>query len=110
MYAFGAGPGPYLVPPLLGPSNFRDGIGRVVDALLNSFSWLLEPEEKLIITAGTGLLRREELLGPLNALRETSVEYYAALRSLYYQGGAAALGWGTLPYNLARDAEFEAFE
>ena len=61
-------------------------------------------------TAGTGLVRREELLGPLNALRESSIYYYAALRSLYYQGGAAALGWGTLPYNSALDAEFEEFE
>ena len=94
MYTYGAGPGPYLVPPLLGPSNFRDGIGLVVDALLNSSSWLLEPEENLIITAGTRLLRREELLGPLNALRKTSVDYYAALRSLYYQDRAVVLGRG----------------
>jgi hypothetical protein len=54
LYAYGAGLGPYLVLPLLSPSNLRDGIGLVADVLLNSSSWLLEPEENLIITAGTG--------------------------------------------------------
>lgn len=33
---YGAGPGPYLVLPLLGPSNLRDGAGLVVDSLLFS--------------------------------------------------------------------------
>ena len=56
LYAYGAGPGPCLVLPLLGPSNLRDGLGLVVDALLNSFTSPLEPEENLIITAGTGLV------------------------------------------------------
>ena len=96
--------------PLLGLSNIRDGIGLAVDALLNPFTWLLEPEENLIITAGTGLVRREELLVPLDALRESSVDYYAALRSLYYQDRAVTLGRGALPDNSALDAEFEAFE
>lgn len=110
LHAYGAGPGPYLVLPLLGPSNLRDGIGLAVDALLNPFTWLLEPEGNLIITAGTGLVRREELLVPLDALRESSVDYYAALRSLYYQDRAVTLGRGALPDNSALDALFEAFE
>ena len=110
LHAFGAGPGPYLVLPLLGPSNLRDGIGLAVDALLSPFTWLLKPDENLILTAGTGLVRREGLLVPLDALRESSVDYYAALRSLYYQDRAVALGRGALPDNSALDAEFEAFE
>lgn len=32
---YGVGPGPYLVLPLLGPSNFRDGFGLLVDSRLN---------------------------------------------------------------------------
>lgn len=110
LHSYGAGPGPYLVLPLLGPSNLRDGIGLAVDALLNPFTWLLEPEENLILAVGAGLVRREELLVPLDALRESSVDYYAALRSLYYQDRAVALGRGVLPDNSALDAEFEAFE
>lgn len=34
---WGVGTGPYLVLPLLGPSNVRDGIGLIPDALLNNW-------------------------------------------------------------------------
>ncbi|MEE8171466.1 MAG: MlaA family lipoprotein, partial [Alphaproteobacteria bacterium] len=110
LHAYGAGPGPYLVLPLLGPSNLRDGTGLAVDVLLNPFTWLLEPEGNLIIAAGNGLVRREELLELLDALRESSVDYYAALRSLYYQDRAVTLGRGRAPDRSSLDAEFEAFE
>jgi phospholipid-binding lipoprotein MlaA len=110
LYSYGAGPGPYLVLPLLGPSNLRDSTGLVVDAVLNPFTWLLEPEENIATAVGKGLVRREELLVPLDALRESSVDYYAALRSLYYQDRAVALGRGSAADNSALDAEFEAFE
>ena len=110
LHAYGIGPGPYLVLPLLGPSNLRDGVGLAVDAVLNPFTWLLEPEENLAIAAGRGLVRREELLVPLDALRENTVDYYAALRSLYYQDRAVALGRGRAPDHSSLDAEFDAFE
>jgi phospholipid-binding lipoprotein MlaA len=32
---YGVGPGPYLVLPLFGPSNFRDGIGMLADSRMN---------------------------------------------------------------------------
>lgn len=32
---YGVGPGPYLVLPVLGPSNLRDGIGMLADSRLN---------------------------------------------------------------------------
>ena len=35
---WGVGTGPYVVLPLLGPSNLRDGVGRVADALTLSFA------------------------------------------------------------------------
>lgn len=110
LHAYGVGPGPYLVLPLLGPSNLRDSAGLAVDTLLNPFTWLLEREENLTIAAGQGLVRREELLAALDALRESSVDYYAALRSLYYQDRAVTLGRGAPPDSSALDAEFDAFE
>jgi phospholipid-binding lipoprotein MlaA len=110
LYSYGAGPGPYLVLPLLGPSNLRDGTGLLVDALLNPFTWLLESEENIALAVGKGLVRREELLAPLDALRESTVDYYAALRSLYYQDRAVALGRGSAADSSALDAEFDAFE
>jgi ABC-type transporter lipoprotein component MlaA len=37
---FGAGPGFYLVIPLVGPSNARDAVGRVVDLPLDICTWI----------------------------------------------------------------------
>lgn len=34
---WGAGPGPYLVVPVLGPSSLRDGIGLIPDTMVNSY-------------------------------------------------------------------------
>ncbi len=34
---WGAGPGPYLVLPVIGPSSLRDGIGLIPDTLVNSY-------------------------------------------------------------------------
>ena len=110
LHAYGAGPGPYLVLPLLGPTTLRDGTGFAVDTLMNPFTWLLESEENLALAIGKGLVRREELLAALDALRDSSVDYYAAVRSLYYQNRAVELGRGAAPDNSALDAEFEAFE
>jgi len=40
---YGVGGGPYLVIPILGPSNARDAVGRVVDAFLDPLSYLAPP-------------------------------------------------------------------
>ncbi len=34
---WGAGPGPYLMVPVLGPSSLRDGIGLIPDTMVNSY-------------------------------------------------------------------------
>ncbi len=36
----GVGPGAYLVIPFLGPSNLRDGFGKLVDSFLDPVSWI----------------------------------------------------------------------
>ena len=51
-----------------------------------------------------------QLRTPLDALRDNTVDYYAALRSLYYQDRAVALGRGRAPDHSSLDAEFDAFE
>jgi phospholipid-binding lipoprotein MlaA len=110
LHAWGVGPGPYLMLPLFGPSTLRDGTGVAVDTLMNPFGWLLEDDVKIGLAVGKGVVRREELLTALDALRDSSVDYYAALRSLYYQNRAVELGLGGAPGNEALDAEFDDFE
>jgi phospholipid-binding lipoprotein MlaA len=39
---YGVGPGPYIVLPILGPSNLRDGIGMFVDNRMNLLYYISE--------------------------------------------------------------------
>ena len=41
-----------------------------------------------------GLVIREQLIDPLDDLKENSLDYYAALRSAYYQNRAVELNRG----------------
>ncbi len=86
---WGVGPGPYLVVPLLGPHTTRHLAGRVVDARLNPFSYLLADAGvgwvEIIGSAVDVIDRRERAEDALNDLKRTSLDYYAAIRSLYWQ-------------------------
>ncbi len=85
---YGAGPGPYLVLPLLGPSSLRDASGRVVDTVIDPFTWLLPTSVGVSITASRGIDTRARLLDTLDELERDSVDFYARLRSLYLQSRA----------------------
>ena len=86
---WGLGPGPYLVVPLLGPHTTRHLAGRVVDARLNPFSYLLADAGvgwvEIIGSAVDVIDTRERAEDALNDLKRTSLDYYAAIRSLYWQ-------------------------
>ena len=94
--------GPYLVLPILGPTNVRDGSGYVVDLLFRPTTWLIgpgdllffstpifQPGEEIVLnsiqTGGAGISIREEHVDELKALKESSLDYYAALRNAFYQ-------------------------
>jgi len=111
LHRYGAGAGPYLVLPLLGPSSVRDGFGRVVDTFLDPLTYVLDFYPRLAVTAGDGVTRRETLITPLDDLRANSVDYYAALRSAYFQDRAVALQKGrAVSGPTASDKAFEEFE
>ena len=92
LFDYGLGPGPYVVLPILGPSTTRDATGRIVDVFFDPLTYILEGNAAIGVAAGRGLIRREEVLDPLEKLRAISVDYYAALRSAYYQDRAVQLG------------------
>lgn len=80
--------GPYLVVPLFGPSTARDALGTIVDQAIDPLTYLVGPlnlQWQLILGSGQGLALRDSHLGSLDALRDSSVDYYAALRSAYLQ-------------------------
>ena len=110
LYAYGVGPGPYLVLPLLGPSTTRHGVGKVVDTFLDPLTYVLEPGPSFARGAAEAVVGREQLLAPLEDLRATSIDYYAALRSAYYQDRRVVLRKGSLADAPDLDAMFDAAE
>ena len=84
--------GPYLVIPVLGPANVRDGLGTVIDGffqptyyIIGPANLLIGPTEILLYTGTSGISTRDRHYLALKALEESSVDFYATLRSGYYQ-------------------------
>ena len=90
----GIGPGCYLVLPVLGPSTVRDTLGSIVNlsggdpfyniTVKNDTHYFSEPD--YYSTRVTNALDfRAKNLGSLDNLEKNSVDFYAAVRSLYLQ-------------------------
>lgn len=85
--------GPYLMLPILGPSNVRDGVGRIVDTFLDPIGWVgyssLSSGTKLVIAGSALGLKlvhtRAGLLQAVEAAKEGSVDYYLFMQGAYYQ-------------------------
>jgi phospholipid-binding lipoprotein MlaA len=86
--AYGMPSGPYLMVPLFGPSNARDAVGTVADQVMNPLTYFvptLQLQWTLLFGGGQGIAYREANADALDALRDASVDFYAALRSAYAQ-------------------------
>lgn len=83
---YGAGGGFYINWPFLGPSNFRDSIGKVGDAYLHPFIFLDVDWE---VTAGAWVLEQVNYtaltLGDYELFTETALDPYAAVKDAYQQ-------------------------
>lgn len=86
---WGVGNGPYFVAPLLGPTTLRDGSGMLVDSFLDPvriYMFNHDLEWLHYTRMGVNAIdQREELLDVIDDLRRNSFDYYAALRSAYFQ-------------------------
>jgi phospholipid-binding lipoprotein MlaA len=83
---YGAGPGPYLVVPLLPPLTVRDGIGYAVDSLLDPLSWFVTPfVADFGRAAGKTINDRAANLKIYQDVEDTSLDLYAAVRNGYLQ-------------------------
>lgn len=83
--------GPYLMLPILGPSNPRDGVGRVVDSfILDPVSWWVRSDTDRAwigyTRAGlTAVDKRARIYEEFEELEKSSLDLYASIRSLYRQ-------------------------
>lgn len=86
---WGVDHGPYLVVPVLGPSSLRDYTGYFADGFMDPLRWYLfniDEEELYFAKVGVDYLDlRESLMDVLEDLEASSIDYYASVRSTYYQ-------------------------
>lgn len=85
---WGVNPGPYLMIPLLGPSNPRDALGLGANILLDPTNlipmkqhvwWAAFRQYVVLVDV------RSRTLDALQGVERHSVDYYASLRNLYRQ-------------------------
>jgi len=82
----------YIVLPIIGPSNARDGVGLAVDASMDPFNIVTFAISNQVGWISAGARYGAELLDTrtrtmyaLDDLEKNSVDYYAALKSAYTQ-------------------------
>ena len=85
----GVSSGPYLVIPIIGPSNLRDFSGDVVEYFIDPISNNVPNREYIAI--GNGLNERVEIDEQLDKVRDASSDRYEMIKSVYYQNRNAQL-------------------
>ena len=92
--------GPFLMLPVIGPSNPRDAVGLAVDnLLLDPIAWYARYHDEFAgyayaRTAATLIDFRAQNIEALDDLERNSLDFYAALRSLYRQVRASEIEQG----------------
>lgn len=120
MAVYGADDGPYIVLPLLGPSNARDTVGMVVDYFLDPFNYvgssnpLDRDPDRTKIQMGRRVMDavdfRARNFSAINELKQTSVDYYARVRTIYTQRRNAQIHNGAPPAGAGRPTSSEDFD
>ncbi len=86
---WGMGSGAYIVLPLLGPSNMRDTVGLAADYLIDPVNNYARNTDRNWIPLTRALLDGVDLrsrnIETLDEIERTSIDFYAAMRSLYRQ-------------------------
>ena len=82
---WGVGPGPYLVMPIFGPSSLRDAPGKIIDTIINPFTYGLKPAETVAINVTDAIDTRARLDRFIDQVNSSSLDSYATFRSLYFQ-------------------------
>lgn len=83
---WGVDSGPYLFIPVLGPTNLRDGLGRIVDIAFDPFTHAeFDGDDTFRVTRTVvgGISTRESLLETVDDIRATSTDPYTTYRSSY---------------------------
>jgi phospholipid-binding lipoprotein MlaA len=77
--------GPYLVLPILGPSNPRDAAGLVVDSAARVWPFFAPFYVSYAVGGTTAVNTRSRMAEEIDAAREAAFDYYAFVRNAYVQ-------------------------
>ena len=89
LFVWGVAEGPYMVRPYWGPTTTRDAVGDLVDRFGDPVGLLTGTQIGIAIT--TASLDTVVRLGQLKMAEDASIDFYAFLRSSYYQTRRAEL-------------------
>ncbi|MDX1609344.1 MAG: VacJ family lipoprotein [Halofilum sp. (in: g-proteobacteria)] len=113
---WGVGRGPYLVLPLLGPSNLRDGGGRIVDAQYDLVNAIEPDRDRYGAIALRAVDTRAGLLGATDVLDTAAVDPYVFTREAFTRRRARQVHDGNPPpaalppeRGQADDGDFDPF-
>ncbi len=82
---WGVDDAPFLMLPVLGPSNPRDAVGFLVDFLFDPFTYIADSEYRIARFATRAVDTRARRYDTINELERTSLDFYATVRSLFRQ-------------------------
>ncbi len=92
---WGIDEGPYLVLPVLGPSNPRDLVGQIGDGFADPGDQVASAYHRIWASMAralvSGIDERSRNIESLADIERTSLDYYATIRSLYRQRRAAQI-------------------
>jgi phospholipid-binding lipoprotein MlaA len=80
MAVAGVGSGPYLMLPLIGPTNPRDLVGRIVDFAFDPLTYMGGTDARLARTSADVVDYRHRNRRTIEALEEGSLDFYATVR------------------------------
>ena len=81
---WGAGPGPYLVLPVLAPTTVRDGVGMGVDLAIDPFGYFIPfLPTRLVMKIGDTINDRALNYDLFQGVEETTIDLYSSVRHFY---------------------------
>ncbi len=95
--------GPYLVLPVFGPSNFRDGIGLVVDMNADPLGQISSDGKRNNATLLRAIDTRASLLKATNVIDDVALDKYLFIRDSYFQRRRGQVYDGNAPPDYSDD-------
>lgn len=95
--AWGVQEGPFIMLPVLGPSNLRDGIGLVADRYPHPLQWnedYSQSEWAWGLRGLNGIDRRARSQDAISSLEAAAIDPYVQIRSAYRQARERAIANG----------------